>query len=327
MAEATDMVARRTAAPKRHSVVVDLLIRLGKEKPLGTAGGVIVLVMFLAGIFADILAPYGMNEAHLLDILSPPSAKYVMGTDNLGRDMLTRIIYGARISMIVGLAAPAIHVVVSALIGATSGYMGGKYDLIMQRFVDAWMCFPGLIIMLTVMALVGPGLGQVIFVLGISGGIGGSRTIRGAVIGIKQNMYVEAARSIGCTTNRILLRHLLPNVMPMIIVIFTIGMGSAILAEATLSFLGYGIPPPQPSWGGMLSGPGRYKMTTAPWMALWPGLALAIVVWGINMLGDAVRDILDPRLRGGVGRYAGAKAKKGPAKGQTRAKRERYQAI
>jgi peptide/nickel transport system permease protein len=175
------------------------------------------------------------------------------------------------------------------------------------------MCFPGLVIMLTVVAIVGPGLVQVILLLGILGGIGGSvRVKRAAVLSIKGNVYVEAARAIGCSNTRIMLKHILPNVMAVVIVVFSMGMGGAILAEATLSFLGFGIPPPQPSWGGMLSGPARRYMLQAPWMAIWPGVALSLVVYGMNMLGDGLRDILDPRLRGGLGRY-GRKVAKKPA--------------
>jgi peptide/nickel transport system permease protein len=164
------------------------------------------------------------------------------------------------------------------------------------------------------MSILGPGLLQVVAVLGVLFGIGNSRVVRGAVIGIKENMYVEAARAIGCPSRKILTMHILPNIMAPIIILFTIGIGGVILTEASLSFLGFGIPPPQPSWGGMLSGQGREYMLQAPWMALWPGLALSIVVYGINMLGDAMRDLLDPRLRGGVGRYGNIKVKsrKGP---------------
>jgi len=283
--------------------LLDVLLRLVKEKPLGTVGGAIVVALLLVGIFANFLAPFGYNELHLIDSLVPPSAKYFFGTDDLGRDMFSRVIYGARISMYVGLGTSAIGLTISVIIGLLCGFIGGKFDLAMQRLVDAWMCFPPLFIILAVMAVVGPGLIQVILVLGVLYGVARSRVVRSAVIGVKENIYVEAARATGVPTGRILRRHILPNIMAPIIILFTIDMGSAIIAEASLSFLGYGIPPPIPSWGGMLSWGGRQFMRSAPWMALWPGLALAIVVWGINMLGDGLRDILDPRLRGGLGRY------------------------
>lgn len=296
--------------PKRHSKWIDLLIRLVKEKPLGTLGGVIVLVLFITGIFANVLAPYGYNDIHPAEAFQAPSAKYVLGTDNIGRDLLSRVIYGARISMLIGIIASAMSIAVSVVIGVVSGYIGGKFDLVVQRFVDAWMAFPMLIILLTVMSLLGPGLWQVILVLGGTMGIGGSRVVRSAVISVKENIYVQAARAIGCPTNRMLIRHILPNVMAPIIILFTTRMAGVILTESSLSFLGFGIPPPMPSWGGMLSGTGRQYMELAPWMVIWPGLALSIVVYGINMLGDALRDLLDPRLRGGLGRYGGTKVKK-----------------
>jgi len=306
----SNQLPEAAAEPKRHPLLVDLLIRLVKEKPLGTVGGVIVLVMFLTGIFADFLAPYGMNEAHLADRLVPPSADYILGTDNLGRDQLTRVIYGARISMIVGLAGASLNVLVAIAIGLISGFLGGKFDLVVQRFVDAFLCFPWLFLILTVMALLGQGMVQVILVLGGVSGIHNSRVIRSAVIAIKENLYVESARAVGCTTTRILGRHILPNIAAPIVIIFTISIGAMILGEATISFLGFGVPPPTPSWGGMLSAEGRRYMLLAPWLAVWPGLALAIAVYGMNMLGDAVRDILDPRLRGGLGRYGGVKVKR-----------------
>jgi peptide/nickel transport system permease protein len=312
MTEEVHIASRVTAEPKRHNFLADLVMRLVKEKPLGTVGAVIVLLLLLTGIFADWLAPYGMNQMNLADRMSPPSSQYWLGTDNVGRDVLSRVIYGARISMIVGLAAMTISVFVSTVIGIFCGYFGGKFDIIVQRFVDAWMCFPSLILLIMVMSLIGPGMLQIILVLGFSGGIGGSRIIRSAVIGIKENVYITAAEVVGASTFKILITHILPNILPAIIIVFSIGIGGVILSEASLSFLGFGIPPPEPSWGGMLSGPGRANMLRAPWMAIWPGLALTLVVWGINMLGDAVRDILDPRLRGGVGRY-------GNVKGQTKA--------
>ncbi|MBI2848373.1 MAG: ABC transporter permease [Chloroflexi bacterium] len=284
--------------------------RLVREKPVGTAGAIIVLILFLVGILANLLAPYGMNVINADVRLLPPSGTYLLGTDNLGRDMLSRVIYGARISMIVGLAASAIAVTISSFLGIICGFFGGKVDMVIQRFVDAWMCFPGLVILLTVLSITGPGMVQVIFVLGVVTGITGSRVVRSAVIGIRQNVYVEAAKAIGSPSWRILVRHILPNIMAPIIIIFTVDVGAAILAESSLSFLGFGIPPPAPSWGGMLSGPGRSFMLQAPWMVLWPGLALSLVVYGVNMLGDALRDLLDPRLRGGLGRYSVAMAKR-----------------
>lgn len=297
--------SQKTIVAKKHSIPVEMLIRLLKEKPLGVIGGIIVVLMLLAGIFANLLAPYGMNESHLMEALRPPSGDFLLGTDNLGRDLLSRIIYGARISMIVGLSAAIINTVIATALGIVCGFIGGLFDVVVQRIVDAWMCFPFLVIIISIMALIGNGMVQVIFVLGIFSGITNSRIVRSATISIKQNLYIEAARAVGSSTTRLLIKHTLPNVSAPIIVMFTISVGSMILAEATLSFLGFGIPPPTPSWGGMLSGSGRNYMFIAPWLAIWPGVALGLAVYGINMLGDAVRDILDPRLRGGIGRYGG----------------------
>ncbi len=173
----------------------------------------------------------------------------------------------------------------------------------MQRFVDAWMAFPGLLVLLTIMSLVGEGLLQVIVVLGITGGISGSRVVRGAVIGVKENDYFLAAKAVGTSTNQILLRHVLPNIMAPILIVFSINIGGVIIAEASLSFLGYGLPVEIPSWGSLLSREGRKYMEQAPWLALWPGLCLTITVYSLNMFGDALRDLFDPRLRGGSGRY------------------------
>lgn len=289
--------------PKKHSFLADLIIRLVKEKPLGVLGAVIILILLFAGIFANLLSPYGYGELHLADTLSPPSAQYILGTDDLGRDLLSRIIWGARVSMVVGIAGAALNVVVAILIGGVSGFIGGKLDMIVQRFVDAFMCFPPLFVLLTLMAILKPGLVSVIIVLGMQQGVRDSRIIRSAAISIKENVYVEAAKAVGCPTWKIITRHIIPNIMAPIIIIFTLGIGRMILHEATISFLGFGVPPPIPTWGGMLSGGARKYMLVAPWLALWPGLALSMVVFGINMLGDAVRDILDPRLRGGLGRY------------------------
>jgi len=277
--------------------------RLVKEKPLGAVGAVITLALLFTGIFADSLAPYGMNEPLSGYNLAPPSRELPLGADNMGRDMLSRVIFGARVSVIVGLAASLLATVISLVIGMVTGYIGGTLDLTVQRFVDAWMCFPQLVLMIVLTTVIGSGMLQLVVVLGLSWGVVGSRIIRSAVIGIKENVYVDAAKTVGCNNLRIFVRHILPNIMAPTIILFTVRVPNVILAEASLSFLGFGIPPPNPSWGGMLSLTGRKYMLQAPWIALWPGLALAVVVFGINMFGDALRDLLDPKLRGGVGRY------------------------
>ena len=278
------------------------LTRLVREKPLGTASGIIALILILVAVFADVIAPYPIGERHLPDRLQGSSAEYLLGTDHLGRDFLSRIIHGARISLTVGLAATTLNVLVAVLLGGTSGFLGGRLDLVVQRFVDAWMSFPGLLLLLTIISIVGKGLLQLILVLGISGGIVGSRVLRSAVIGVKENDYFQSAVTICASKWRILLRHMLPNIAAPIIVVFSINVGGVIISEAALSFLGFGLPIEIPSWGGLLSREGRQYMETAPHLAFWPGLALTITVYCFNMFGDAVRDLLDPRLIGGAGR-------------------------
>ena len=288
-------------APRGRSRLAEFFIRLVKEKPLGAASGIIILIWILIAIFADALTPYPPFEIHLADRLQGSSAQYLLGTDQIGRDLLSRLILGGRLSILIGLSITALSTVISTLIGGTSGFLGGKFDIIVQRVVDAWIVFPGLLLLLTIMSIVGPGIPQIILVLGISGGIGGSRVLRGTVIGIKENDYFLAARAIGSPTTATLMRHVLPNVMPVVIIIFSITVGGVILSIASLSFLGYGLPPTSPDWGSLLSREGRKYMEQAPWLALWPGLCLTITVYCLNMLGDALRDLLDPRLRGGEG--------------------------
>ena len=283
---------------KRPSALAEFFARLVKEKRLAVVGGVIVLILLFSGIFANVLAPYGMNEISIFDRFASPSLKYPLGADQVGRDILSRLIYGARISVIVGMAATTIIAVVSATIGIPSGYFGGKYDIMVQRVVDAWLCFPGLLILLSVLSVVGQGMLQIVLVLGVMGGIHSSRVVRSAVIGIKENDYFLAAKAIGTTNAGIIARHIMPNIMPIMIIIFSISIGGVILSEASLSFLGFGLPPEVPSWGGMLSGEGREYMERKPELALFPGLCLTVVVFGMNMFGDGMRDLLDPRLRG-----------------------------
>jgi len=292
-----------TGPQKRRSPLVNFMIRLFREGPLGTTGLVIVLVLIFTAIFADFIAPYDYKAVRIMDRLKPPSAEHWLGADQIGRDVLSRDIQGARVSMIVGFAASAINVLVAGIIGVISGFFGGKLDLIVQRFVDAWMAIPGLLILMILMSLVGRGMLQIVIILGVTGGIGGSRLPRSAVIDIKESLYLTAAHAVGIPARRIISHHVLPNIMAPMIIVFSASVGGNIIAEAALSFLGFGLPPDVPSWGGMLSGEGRQYMEIAPYLALWPGLALTVVVWGTNMFGDALRDLLDPRLRGGGGRY------------------------
>ena len=296
--------------PKRRGRLAEFFIRLVKEKPLGAFGGLIILIWILVAIFADALTPYPPSEIHLRDRFQGSSAQYLLGTDHVGRDFLSRLILGGRLSILIGLSITALSTVISTLIGGTSGFLGGKFDIMVQRFVDAWIVFPGLLLLLTIMSIVGPGIPQIILVMGISGGIGGSRVIRSAVIAIKENDYFLAAEAIGKPKVRTLVRHVVPNIMPVVIIVFSISIGGHILSLASLSFLGFGLPPGSPDWGSLLSTEGRQYMEQAPWLALWPGLFLTIVVYSLNMFGDALRDLLDPRLRGGDGSYGTAKMKR-----------------
>jgi peptide/nickel transport system permease protein len=269
-----------------------------RKKPLGALGGIIVAGMLLMTVFAERIAPYDYDESIRGARMTPPGLTYWLGTDNLGRDMWSRVVYGARVSVTVGFATIALGIALATLIGITSGYFGGAYDIVTQRIVDAWMSFPYLVIILSVMAVLGPGLFNVILSLAFIVAAINSRVIRGATIATAQHAFVEAARALGASHARIIVRHILPNVTATIIIVATIGLGGVILAESALSFLGFGVPPPYPSWGAMLSGSGRTYMFRAPWMAIWPGVAISLAVFGFNMLGDALRDVLDPRLRG-----------------------------
>ena len=275
-----------------------LVVDLVRRKPLGAAGGAVVLALFLVAVLADVLAPRNFNETSLLHALQKPSAAHWFGTDELGRDVYSRIIYGARVSMYVGLLATAISICLGSLIGVLSGYFGRRLALVLQRLVDAWMAFPGLVMVIVLLTLLGPGLGSVILALGLSQSFAQSRTIRGATQVVKEHAYIEASLAAGASHLRILARHVLPNITASIIIVASTSLGFVILVEAAVSFLGYGVPPPQPSWGGMLSATGRQYMMRAPWLSIFPGLALSLAVFGFNVLGDALRDLLDPRLKG-----------------------------
>ncbi|MBI2887526.1 MAG: ABC transporter permease [Chloroflexi bacterium] len=281
-----------------------LLIRLVREKPLGTVGAVLVLVMVVLALGAEVIAPYDYQGTFRDYLMVPPSSRFLFGTDNIGRDVFSRVVYGARVSITVGLGVVILGVGAATVLGIITGYFGGKVDILLQRLVDTWMAFPGLLILISLIAVVGPGLWNVILVLAVGQAFRGSRVMRSSTLSVKENVYIEAARVMGATDLRIMWRHVLPNIMAPIIILSTLEFGSVILVESSLSFLGFGVPPPYPSWGGMLSGVGRQYMHQAPWMVVWPGLAISAGVFGFNMLGDALRDLLDPRLRGsGAGRY------------------------
>jgi peptide/nickel transport system permease protein len=275
---------------------------LVRRKPLGAVSALILCGLVVVAILAPVLAPYdpykfNLNERGLPIRLHPPNAKFLCGTDPLGRDVLSRIVYGSRVSLIVGFASVAIGTLLGTLLGLVSGYWEGGVDQVLQRAVDTIMALPGIVLALAVVSVLGQSLTNIILVIGLVIAPGASRVVRGTVLSIKQNTFIDAAYAAGATPWRIVLRHILPNAFAPILIIASVWLGNAIVIEAALSFLGLGTPPPTPTWGGMLSGEGRRNLETAPYLAIFPGLAISIVVLAFNMLGDALRDLLDPRLR------------------------------
>ncbi len=278
------------------------LLLFCRRKPLGALGGFLVVVMLVMALGAPWIARYAYDESIPGSRMKAPDTQFWMGTDNLSRDMWSRVVYGARVSVTVGFITIALAILLATAVGVSSAYLGGVYDIAVQRVVDAWMSFPYLVIILSIMAVLGPGLLNLILALSVLVAAQFARVIRGATLSVMQNPYIESARAVGSGHQRIILRYVLPNIAATIIILATIGLGGVILAESSLSFLGLGVPPPQPSWGAMLAGSGRSYMQRAPWMAIFPGAAISLAVFGFNMLGDALRDVLDPRLRGtGIG--------------------------
>ena len=302
--------AARDPGGGRRRPLTDFFGRLLRQQPLGAAAGVVLLGLIFVAVFAEQLTPHEYDIGRVQDRLQAPSAEHPLGTDHAGRDVLARILKGAQVSLLVGLMATLLNTIVALLVGGTTGFIGGRVDIYTQRFVDAWMSFPGLLLLLTIMSFVDRSIVTVIVVLGVTGGIPASRVVRGAVIGVKENAYFQAAEAAGARRRWTLVRHVLPNIAAPLIVIFSINVGSVIIAEASLSFLGFGLPVNVPSWGGMLSREGRRYMELAPRLALWPGLFLTVTVYCLNMVGDAVRDLLDPRLRGTAGRYGGSRSRR-----------------
>jgi len=285
--------------PRTRPWYANVWVQMLRKKPLGTIGGVIVVVMLAAAVLADVVTPYGFSQTSLPERFIAMNGAHWLGTDQLGRDLLTRLIYGARISLYVGFGAVLIGCALATAIGVLSAYFGGRFDLWLQRGVDAWMAFPPLLLLMSIMSLLGPTVWNITAVLGVAFGIQNSRIVRGVALSIKEYTYVEGAKALGSGHMRITVGHILPNVLPTIIVVATTGLSTVILTEASLSFLGLGVPPPYPTWGGMLSLAGLDHMYQAPWLAIWPAVALSLAVFGFNMLGDALRDLLDPRLKGG----------------------------
>jgi peptide/nickel transport system permease protein len=269
------------------------------KQPLGAAGGLIVLALVATALFAPELAPHGPKSVQFPAYV-PPSAAYPLGTDNLGRDILSRVIWGARLSLYVGLTSVAFGITLGSLWGIITAYFGGIADTTSQRAVDVLMSLPPIILALTLMAALGQSVNNVILALTILLTPTAVRTLRSLVLTIRESPYVEAARALGCSHARVILLHVLPNTLATYIVLVTVNVAYAIVVEASLSFLGLGSPPDEPSWGAMLTA-GMQAIEAAPWMFLFPGLAISLTVFGLNLLGDAIRDLTDPRLRGGLG--------------------------
>ena len=270
-----------------------------KKKPLGAVGGVIVAVTVLAAIFAPVIAPSDPYKVHPDQIFASPSASALVGTDQVGRDVFSRLIYGARISLLVGIVSVGIGATVGAVVGVVSAYFGRYTDLVIQRILDALIAFPGIVLALGIMAALGKAsLSNVILALTIVFAPGAARTIRSRALTLQELDFVLAARAVGASDWRIIFRHIVPNCVSLYIVFFSITVGFAIVVEASLSFLGVGTPPEVPSWGGMLSQAATNYIGIAPLLAILPGVAIALVVFGFNLLGDGLRDVLDPRLRG-----------------------------
>ncbi|MBI2909801.1 MAG: ABC transporter permease [Chloroflexi bacterium] len=288
-----DAAVRRRPGPFRK------LLRFFRTKPLGAAGGLVVALLVIVAIFAPLVAPHEPNQLSQRDILKPPSAEFFFGTDDFGRDIFSRIVYGSRISLYVGIFSMIAGTTSGALLGLLGGYFGGRTDNLIQRVMDVMMAFPMLVLALAIVAVLGASLNNVILAIAFPIVPRAARVVRSSALTVKQNQYVDAAKAMGCGDGRIIFMHILPNCTAPYIVLATAQLGGAILVEASLSFLGLGVPPPHPTWGSMLTGAAQRFAQTAPWMAVYPGIAISLAVFGFNLLGDALRDVLDPRLRRG----------------------------
>lgn len=271
-----------------------------KRHRLGLTGAMVVLLLFSISLAAPALSPYDPSYIDIKSILKPPSYEHPLGTDQLGRDVLSRIIWGARISLMVGFVAIGIAAVIGVFLGAMAGYYGGYVDTIIMRFVDIMLCFPTFFLILAVVALLEPSIWNIMIVIGATGWMGMARLIRAEILSVKERDYVLAARALGASHARIIWRHIIPNAMAPVLVAATLGVAAAILTESALSFLGIGVQPPTPSWGNILTA-GKDSIEVAWWLSFYPGMAILITVLGYNLLGEGIRDAIDPRLREGRG--------------------------
>jgi peptide/nickel transport system permease protein len=260
------------------------------------AGGIVVVVLFLVSFLAPLITPYDPNTIDAWNVLLPPSAKHWFGTDEIGRDVFTRVVYGARVSLKVGFVAVGIAAAIGTVIGLLSGFYGGWVDTILMRFVDIMLCFPTFFLILAVIAMLEPSIWYVMIIIGLTGWMGVARLVRAEVLTLREREFVMAARTLGASDFRIIFRHVLPNALSPVLVSATLGVAGAILTESALSFLGIGVPPPNPSWGNILTS-GKEFIEFAWWLSLFPGLAIFITVLAYNLVGEGVRDALDPRLK------------------------------
>ena len=267
-----------------------------RQNPLAMAGGAIVVFLFIISFLAPLISPYDPAEFHLRQILEAPSWQHLLGTDELGRDVLSRMIYGAQISLKVGFVAVGIATLIGMVLGALAGYYGGLIDSAIMRLVDIMLCFPSFFLILAVIALLEPSIWNIMIVIGLTSWMGVARLVRAELMTLKQRDYVAAARVLGAADTRIIFRHLLPNAMAPVLVSATLGVAGAILTESALSFLGIGVQPPTPSWGNILTA-GKDNISVAWWLSLYPGMAILITVLAYNLLGEGLREALDPRLR------------------------------
>jgi len=258
-------------------------------------GGVVVIFLFLLSFLAPYITPYGPNDLDLFHVLMPPSSNHWFGTDDLGRDVLTRMIYGASISLEVGFVAAGIAVIIGTIVGLVAGYYSGWVDNILMRFVDIMLCFPTFFLILAVIAFLGQSIWYIMIIIGLTGWMGVARLVRAEVLSIREREYVMAVRALGARDSRIIFRHILPNALSPVLVSATLGVAGAILTESALSFLGIGVPPPTPSWGNILTS-GKEYIEFAWWLTLYPGLAITVTVLAYYLLGEGIRDALDPRL-------------------------------
>lgn len=280
----------------KHSYFYAVFWQNLKCNRLALAGGCVVALLFVVSLLAPLLVPYDPNGINAWQVLSPPSWQHWFGTDELGRDVLSRVIYGARISLKVGFVAVGIAVAIGTLVGLVSGYYSGIVDTALMRFVDIMLCFPAFFLILAVIAIREPSIWNIMIVIGLTGWMGVARLVRAETLSIREMDYVMAARCIGCSNLRIIFRHILPNAISPVLVAATLGVAGAILTESALSFLGIGVLPPTPSWGNILTS-GKDYIEFAWWLSLFPGLAILVTVLAYNLLGEGIRDALDPRVK------------------------------